>query len=73
MDKYLIFTAKIIAYLFVAFLWFRMAFPFLISYPDTFVVMIGFIGSVIFVLLWVYFISKTINKFLVKLNKNENN
>lgn len=65
----LFFIAKLLGYFLILFAWFRIAAPFLISYPSNTLVIVGFLGSAIVVLTWVYFFVKTCQKFLIKINK----
>ena len=69
-SKTLFFLLKFLGFLFVGFMWFRFAFPFMLSYADTFVVIFGMVSTAIFSLTWIFLISKFITKFI---KQNENN
>lgn len=69
MEKQLLsFISKIIGYLIILFLWFRFAAPIMISYPNDFVVAIGALSTIVVTISWIFFISKTIKKFIKKIS-----
>lgn len=60
---------KLISFALSLFLWMRFALPSMLSYPNDYVVIGGFILTLIFIFFWIKFLIKTINKF----SKNKNN
>jgi len=64
--------AKIIGYFLILFAWVGFVAPALISYPDTTLVAVGFIGSIVVVLIWLYFFIRTVQKIINKLNQFSN-
>lgn len=57
---------KVVGYFLILFVWFRLAAPFLISYPSNTLVVVGIVGSIVFTLLWTYFFIKTMQKIISK-------